>query len=424
MQPSLYKNVGTVSRASFLSAPSPEQPSFFQSFQPTHLLKPLRLPVKLLHSTMAPKVLIPLAAVATAALAQSSSGCNGDATLTSGVQTIDGREYTLKIPENYDSSNPYRLVFGFHWRGGSMNDVVNGNSVAPWYGLDALSEGSAIFVAPNGIDAGWANDGGRDIAFVDSIIEQVEADLCVDQGSRFATGFSYGAGMSYSIACSRAGDFRAVAPIAGGLISGCDGGNDPIAYLGIHGVSDDVLPISGGIDLANTFVGNNGCQAKEIQQPAPGSGESVRTDFEGCSEPVSFIAWDGGHVGAPFGTDNSLAPEATWEFFTSLSSGSASAGSATSSNSTASGASEAPSSGNEEAPVSEGSDAPATGAPSGSAPVSEGSGAAPEAGSGSNQPDFGAPAEGGQEGQSNPWESGANQNWGPPTGAGWQRWSA
>ncbi|KAM0721568.1 hypothetical protein Q7P37_002493 [Cladosporium fusiforme] len=394
---------------------------------------------------MAPKVLIPLAAIATAALAQSSSGCNGEATLTSGVQTIDGREYTLLVPENYDSSNPYRLIFGFHWLGGSMDDVVNGNSVAPWYGLEALAEGSAIFVAPNGIDNGWPNQGGADIAFVDSIIEQIESDLCVDQGSRFATGFSYGGGMSYSIACSRAGDFRAVAPMAAGLISGCDGGNDPIAYLGIHGISDDVLPIDGGIDLANTFVENNGCTAQEVQQPAPGSGESVRTDFEGCSEPVSFIAWDGGHVGAPFSADNPLAPEATWEFFSSLSSGSAGAASSSATgNSTESAApeteqapstgesenptaeteteapstgneapssgNEAPSSGNEEAPVSQGSDAPSTEAPAQSGSDNGNAGGNP----------WEAPAQGGQQGgqqgNGNPWESNGNpwqaQHWG------------
>ena len=334
---------------------------------------------------MAPKTLLPIAALATAALAQSSGGCSGQPTLKSGIQNIDGREYTLKIPDNYDSSNPYRLIFGFHWRGGSMGDVVNGNSVPKWYGLDALSEGSAIFIAPNGIDAGWANGGGSDIAFVDSIIKQVEADLCVDQSQRFATGFSYGGGMSYSIACSRAGEFRAVAPIAGGLISGCDGGNDPIAYLGIHGVSDNVLPIDMGKSLTETFVKTNGCQAKEIAQPSPGSGQKVRTDFEGCSNPVSFIAWDGGHVGAPAGD---FAPQATWEFFTSLSSGGAAA--AAPSNGTA-------------------SEAPATEAPVDSAPVAEDAGAAPV--------DSAPVAE---DAQAAP----ANGQWGAPSGAGWQRWSA
>jgi poly(3-hydroxybutyrate) depolymerase len=352
--------------------------------------------------TMAPKTILPIAALATAALAQSSGGCSGQATLTSGVQTIDGREYTLKIPDNYDSSNPYRLIFGFHWRGGSMNDVVNGNSVQPWYGLEALdTEGSAIFVAPNGLDAGWANTGGADITFVDSIIKQVEADLCVDQTQRFATGFSYGAGMSYSIACSRAGEFRAVAPIAGGLISGCDGGTDPIAYLGIHGVSDDVLPISGGIDLANTFVKNNGCQAKEVAQVSPGSGTSVRTDFEGCSEPVSFIAWDGGHSGAPLGTSNPLAPEATWDFFTSLASKAASVEGGASTNSTGAAAPTA-------------SQAPVSTAPASSAPID------------ASAPVNSAPVSGDtQAAPANPWAAPANPwgSWGQPGGR-WKTWSA
>jgi poly(3-hydroxybutyrate) depolymerase len=375
---------------------------------------------------MAPKTLLPLAAVASAVLAQSSSGCSGQATLTSGIQTIEGREYTLKIPENYDSSNPYRLIFGFHWLGGSMGDVVNGNSVPAWYGLDALSEGSAIFVAPNGIDNGWANQGGSDLAFVDSIIEQVEADLCVDQTQRFATGFSYGGGMSYSIACSRAGDFRAVAPIAGGLISGCDGGTDPIAYLGIHGISDNVLPISGGIDLANTFVKNNGCQAKEVAQPAPGSGQNVRTDFEGCSEPVSFITWDGGHVGAPAGD---FAPAATWEFFTSLASSAGTVSSGASSNSTAAAAPVASS-----APVASGvpvaSQAPTTSgtpeASTGNAPASgEAQAAAPNACPGASTGEV-PTSSNAQAPAANPWGA-PSGSWGQPggqPGGQWKRFSA
>lgn len=303
-----------------------------------------------------------------------------------------------------------------------MNDVVNGNSVAPWYGLDTLSEGSAIFVAPNGLDAGWANTGGQDITFVDSIIEQVEADLCVDQSQRFATGFSYGAGMSYSIACSRAGDFRAVAPIAGGLISGCEGGNDPIAYLGIHGVSDNVLPISGGIELAQKFVTNNGCQAKEIEQVAPGSGQSARTDFEGCSQPVSFISWDGGHSGAPFGTSNPLAPEATWDFFSKLTSTGGASVASSNSTGTASptGSSEVAASG---APVASGA-AGASGAPVASqAPAAS----APASGA----PATGAPATGGSQAppSGNPWgqPAGGNPWWGQGQGQAngqWKPWTA
>lgn len=248
------------------------------------------------------------------AIAQ-SSGCGNAPSLSTGVQDIDGRQYQLLIPEGYNNSNPYHLVFGLHWLGGSMDDVANGNGIEPWYGLETRAAGSAIFVAPNGLNNGWANVGGQDVAFIDSIIEQVEADLCVDQSSRFSTGFSYGGGMSYALACARAGEFRAVSVLAGGLISGCDGGNDPIPYLGIHGINDPVLSIEGGIELADTFVQNNGCQPAEVAQPAPGSGDFERTDFSGCSVPVSFISFDGGHDAAPLGVGNPLAPDATWDFF-------------------------------------------------------------------------------------------------------------
>ena len=47
--------------------------------------------------------------------------------------------------------------------------------------------------------------------------------------------------MSYSLACSRPTVFRAVAAIAApGAISGCSGGTQPVAYLGIHGINDNI----------------------------------------------------------------------------------------------------------------------------------------------------------------------------------------
>ncbi|KAE8333918.1 putative feruloyl esterase C [Aspergillus sergii] len=244
-----------------------------------------------------------------------SSGCGKQPTLTNGVHKINDREYTLKIPDNYNANEPHHLIFGLHWRGGNMNSVVNGESVEPWYGLETRAQGSAILVAPNGRNAGWANTNGEDVALIDAIIKQVEDDLCIDQSSRFATGFSWGGGMSYALACSRAKEFRAVSVLSGGVISGCEGGTDPIAYLGIHGISDPVLPFDGGVTLANKFVANNGCQPATVGRPGLGSHSSVRTDFQGCSKPVSFIAYDGGHDAAPLGVGNPLAPDATWKFF-------------------------------------------------------------------------------------------------------------
>jgi poly(3-hydroxybutyrate) depolymerase len=140
---------------------------------------------------------------ATTALSQ-STGCGG-AGLQSGQASINvngaNRDYILNVPST-DGNTPLKLIFGFHWLGGSMNDVANG-----WYGLEGLANNGAVFVAPNGFDAGWANSGGQDIAFVDALVEHITGNLCIDEEQIFATGFSYGGAMSHSVACSRPGTF-------------------------------------------------------------------------------------------------------------------------------------------------------------------------------------------------------------------------
>ncbi|GAB3805775.1 hypothetical protein GCM10027605_32430 [Micromonospora zhanjiangensis] len=195
-----------------------------------------------------------------------TAGCAKAPGLTSGNRTISSggqnRSYILRIPDNYDNNHPYRLIFAFHWNGGTANDVDSGGTSGyPWsyYGIRALSNNSAIFVAPQGNGNGWANPNGQDLTFVDDMVRQIENALCVDTTQLFSMGFSYGGGMSYAIACARASVFRAVAVYSGGQLSGCNGGTQPIAYIGIHGLRDNVLPISTGRSLRDTFVRNNGC---------------------------------------------------------------------------------------------------------------------------------------------------------------------
>jgi len=259
-----------------------------------------------------------------------SAGCGKTPTLTSGSRTIQSggqsRSFMLRIPSGYDNSHPYRLIFAFHWVGGTMNDVDGGGSSgAAWsyYGLQAQANNSTIFVAPQGISNGWGNSGGQDITFVDDMIKQIEGDLCVDTTRIFAMGFSYGGAMSYAIACARAKVFRAVAVYSGGQLSGCDGGKDPIAYLGIHGISDPTLNISGGRSMRDTFVKNNGCTAQNPPEPSAGSLTHTCTKYQGCKDgyPVEWCAFDGGHTpgmvdgGGDDGAKTWTKGEA-WKFFT------------------------------------------------------------------------------------------------------------
>jgi poly(3-hydroxybutyrate) depolymerase len=255
-----------------------------------------------------------------AGILAATAGCGRTPTLRNGTHSIQSggktRSFVLRIPDNYDNSRQYRLVFGFHWLGGNANSVVSES----YYGLLPLSNNSTIFVAPEGLNNGWANSGGEDVVFTDDMIRTIENDLCVDTSQRFSLGFSYGGGMSYALACARATVFRAVAIYSGGVISGCNGGTQPIAYLQAHGLSDNVLSISGGRSMRDRFVRNNGCTAANPPEPAQGSGTHTEFHYSGCSAgyPVAWYAFDGGHTPTPRDAGSNVAwlPQETWTFFT------------------------------------------------------------------------------------------------------------
>jgi poly(3-hydroxybutyrate) depolymerase len=280
--------------------------------------------------------LVGLIALTDVAVAALSSGCGKSPTITSGVKTItvDGtqRQYTIRVPQNYDNSRGYRLVYGLHWNGGRMDQVANGGDGGSsgwlYYGMQVLAQETAIFVAPQGLNGGWANSGGSDIRFFDAMNSQIGAGLCVEQTQRFSIGFSYGGAMSYSLACERPDDFRGVAVIAGGVLSGCSGGTKPVAYFGIHGVRDPVLNIAGGRSMRDRFIANNGCNSLSgAREPASGSRTHISTSATGCRAgyPVRWAAHDGGHIqaaaDAPAPEENGAAswvgPE-VWAFWNSI----------------------------------------------------------------------------------------------------------
>jgi len=246
-----------------------------------------------------------------AGIAAATAGC-GKAPLASGNHNIQSggqnRNYILRVPNNYDNNRQYRLFVGLHWRGGSSNDVDSGGTDGynwSYYGLRRLADNAnngTIFVAPNGNGGGWANPNGQDVTFIDDVLRELEANLCVDTSQVFAGGFSYGAAMSYALACARPTVFRAVVAYSGANLSGCSGGTQPVAYMGLHGIRDNVLNISLGRQLRDQFVRNNGCTPQNPPEPAQGSLTHIVTTYSGCSagHPVVWAAFDGaGHDPGP-----------------------------------------------------------------------------------------------------------------------------
>ncbi|KAK3316568.1 hypothetical protein B0H66DRAFT_519587 [Apodospora peruviana] len=269
-----------------------------------------------------------LVCLATAAT-KPSSGCGkSPPTLTAGgnhTLTVNdkSRWYLLNLPAAYNNTHPYRLIFTLHAAGGNSSMVAAGQGgYLPWYGLPPYTADSlgAIYVAPNGLDRGWANRGGEDVTLISEIARSIKSDFCVDESLVFSVGFSYGASMSYALACGMAEQFRAVAVQSGGNMSGCATGTlrQPVALYGQHGVDGD-LNITTARAIRDQFVAVNGCQPSTTVAPAVGSGSHTKVEYQGCKEgyPVTWIEYDGGHTPQPRdkGQTVTFAAEETWKFF-------------------------------------------------------------------------------------------------------------
>jgi len=249
-------------------------------------------------------------AAVTTEIQTGSAGCGKTPPASGQPVTIDvdgtARQYILTLPENYDPKHPYILIFVPHPWGGNMQQTVSGG----YFGMKSVSDNKAIFVAPNGIDNGFWNTGGRDIKFFNTMLERFNSTLCVDQKRIFSTGFSFGGMMSFALGCAMPDKFRAIGPNSGSFVSGCDKSHPaPIAVIQSHGKSDTVMPITAGNEARDYFLKLNGC-SNETKPIEPKAGNCV--EYQGCKEgyPYIYCAFDGGH--AP---QNWQAPM-IWKFFT------------------------------------------------------------------------------------------------------------
>lgn len=244
-----------------------------------------------------------------------STGCGKTPTITSSgggnltPNTImvagSSRQYVLRRPQNYDKAHAYRLIFDLHGYGGSYSETAGNN-----FGLWSLSKDSTIFVSLSAPGGDWRT--GDNLAYVDEILKAVEADMCIDRSRVMLEGFSQGAAMSWSLACSRPGVFRAVVGHSGGGVpnpTSCK----PVAYLGSGGLKENVAQTS----QSDQFAKWNGCTVATL--PTAKTGSHVCTDYMGCpaSAPVRWCSYDGEHTPSPSdsGQAASWMPQEVWSFF-------------------------------------------------------------------------------------------------------------
>lgn len=245
------------------------------------------------------------------------------------------RDYRLTVPEGYDGSEPVPLVVNLHGFGGSAaaHDEATGIPDAAgqrgW--LVVSPQGSGLSVpegtpeaeaaAPfegipfwNVFGPGQVDFGGDapglppgttldvdDVDFLDSMLDELSTELCVDADRLFAVGHSNGAGMSITLACELGDRLAAVGAVAGVNLTGVCDGEDPLSVLAVHGDADEVVVYEGGslldFELGNPSVPDRMDQLAERSgcDPAPRPAEAPegveRQRWEGCDGGTAVELW-------------------------------------------------------------------------------------------------------------------------------------
>jgi poly(3-hydroxybutyrate) depolymerase len=272
-------------------------------------------------------------ATATAGGPSNGTGTGGYVNITSGGSQ---RGFAMRLPDNYDKSHPYGLFFAFHWNGGDSKAQDTGGDngyFTAYYGIQRKSKNGMFFVAPDSIGSGWGNGNDSDVKFTDDMVKLITDNYCIDMSNLITSGFSWGGGMSYELACARANTksntagyaFRAAIIFEGANISGCDGsGKDPIALWQTVGLTDTTCPVGDATPIRDQFITNNGCtgwtsesgnlvasttgttspKQEPPRPPNPGQfinpGGHVCTNYTGCSagHPIRWCVHQSGHGNA------------------------------------------------------------------------------------------------------------------------------
>jgi len=189
------------------------------------------------------------------------------------------RSYLLEVPSSYTGAEALPLVFNFHGFGSTAAEQ------ALYSGFPAKGNAEGFFVVTpqgSGDPAFWNSPGNMlladDVTFVAELLDELEAQLCIDSHRVYATGISNGAAMSIRLACRLPERIAAVSGVAGVFLPRSCG---PISVLSFHGTADPVVPYNGGPITAGLSLRYN------LEAPPVGQAMGQWSTQNGCTGAVS-----------------------------------------------------------------------------------------------------------------------------------------
>jgi len=214
------------------------------------------------------------------------------------LATDEGERWYLRhVPPAHDGTTPVPLVVDLHgYSEGADVHVVH-------TGLGTYGDGAGfVTVTPQGtgVVALWRPaSGSPDVAFVERLLDHVEATLCVDRARVYVAGLANGAMLASALACDLPDRIAAIAAVAGVTgVDDCEPGR-PVPVVAFHGTEDPFLDYDGGFGAAvaglpspdgERTLGEVGLGEDRAEQPAP-------------SVPDVLAAWAGRN-----GCDGAAAP--------------------------------------------------------------------------------------------------------------------
>ncbi|CAN5146939.1 hypothetical protein BH20ACT3_BH20ACT3_15400 [soil metagenome] len=217
-----------------------------------------------------------------------SAGC-GTSTVgvveTERLEVSGDRWYLLTTPEAHAGETAIPLVLDFHGLTEGAEVHAGHSELGPY-----AQENDFVVAFPHGSGepVGWdtAADraGNEDLAYVDEVLDEIEADLCVDTSRVYATGLSNGALLSSTIACTMDDRVAAVAPVAGITATEPCEADRAVPVHAFHGTDDPILLFNGGVNL--DVLGGD-----EEDGEGEGDDELPEPDLDGEGYPANAAAW-------------------------------------------------------------------------------------------------------------------------------------
>jgi polyhydroxybutyrate depolymerase len=200
------------------------------------------------------------------------------------------RPVTVHVPRSYPEGQPAPLLIFLHGYGGT------GAQGDDYFGLGTRAKHDGfVYAAPDGtLDSvgnrfwnateaccDFDSRGVDDVAYLTSVIADIQGELAIDPARIALVGWSNGAFMSYRLACERADLIAAVVGLAGAtsVDPGDCAPSEPVSVAHIHGTADDTVAFDGGTVF------------DDPDRPYPGAEATVKAwaTHDGCDATVTAL---------------------------------------------------------------------------------------------------------------------------------------